>query len=199
MDTVVDHRRPGAARSETARAAILKATAELIESGGYDHLTIEGIAARAKVGKPTIYRWWSSKSELIAECLVDSALLPDVFVLERSNDVMSDITEWFREVVRFTSVERHAALIRSLVAAAADNREVAAQLTSRLGAHPDSLDGRLADAVALGQLVPDAPIAHIREELLGAIILRAIGGPAFSDDDAALFVRVAISGSLSHA
>ena len=58
-------RRPGAARSEKARLAILQATAELIAINGYEHLTIEGIAARAKVGKPTIYRWWASKSELI--------------------------------------------------------------------------------------------------------------------------------------
>jgi AcrR family transcriptional regulator len=196
MQVAVDHRRPGAARSESARAAILKAASDLIKTEGYDHLTIEGIAARAKVGKPTIYRWWASKSALIAECLVNDALLPDVFPLQTTDDIVEDITEWFREVVRFTSVERNAALIRSLVAAAADNREVGEQLTSRLGAHPDSLDGRLAEGVRLGQLAPDTSVTHLRELLIGVIIVRAIGGQELTDDDAVQFVRIALSGSL---
>ncbi len=197
MDVAEDHRRPGAARSETARAAILKATAELIESEGYDHLTIEGIAARAKVGKPTIYRWWSSKSELIAECLVDNALLPDVFSPPSTDDIIGDLTNWYGVVIRFAQVERNAALIRSLVVAGANNREVAEQLYNRLGAHPDSLDGRLEEGVRRGQLMSNAPIAHIRDLLIGAVVLRVISGDGFLDSDADPFVRAALSGSLA--
>ena len=41
--------------------AILVAAAELIAEVGYRKLSIEAIAARAGVGKQTIYRWWPSK------------------------------------------------------------------------------------------------------------------------------------------
>ncbi len=96
MPAVAPPRRPGAARNEKARLAILRAASELIAIEGYDHLTIEGIAARAKVGKPTIYRWWSSKSELLAECLVDDTLMPDSFRPQTTDDVVDDITRLVR-------------------------------------------------------------------------------------------------------
>ena len=50
--------------------AILEAAAALFAESGYEHLTIEGIARRAGVGKQTIYRWWSSKGDVIAEAIL---------------------------------------------------------------------------------------------------------------------------------
>jgi AcrR family transcriptional regulator len=71
--------RRGAVRSEAARTAVLAATSSLIERLGYERVTIEGIASEAGVGKQTIYRWWPSKSAVVAECLLEGALLPETF------------------------------------------------------------------------------------------------------------------------
>ena len=46
---------------------ILNAVAEALSEYDYDQLTIEDIAARAGVGKSTIYRWWKHKSDLVLD------------------------------------------------------------------------------------------------------------------------------------
>ncbi len=45
----------------------------MLERDGYKRLTIEGIAARAGVGKQTIYRWWPSKAALVMEAYISAA------------------------------------------------------------------------------------------------------------------------------
>src|SRR6266508_4745192 len=67
--------RPGRKRSEDTRLAILAAAFELVGEVGYAGLTMEGIAARAGAGKPTVYRWWPSKADVLLEALATKAEL----------------------------------------------------------------------------------------------------------------------------
>src|SRR5262245_26891595 len=60
----------GRPRSERARRAILKAASTLFEEGGYAAATIEAIAARSRVAKTTIYRWWPNRAALMVELLL---------------------------------------------------------------------------------------------------------------------------------
>jgi AcrR family transcriptional regulator len=57
----------GRPRSARSHRAILAATQQLLVERPYREVTIEGIAARAGVGKQTIYRWWPSKAALVLE------------------------------------------------------------------------------------------------------------------------------------
>lgn len=57
----------GRRRSDRSHRAIIAATQELLLERAYADLTIEGIAARAGVGKQTIYRWWPSRAALVLE------------------------------------------------------------------------------------------------------------------------------------
>lgn len=61
--------RRGAAREE----AILRATAELVGELGYDGVTVDAIAGRARASKATMYRRWASKAELVAAALRHAA------------------------------------------------------------------------------------------------------------------------------
>jgi AcrR family transcriptional regulator len=58
-------RRPGRPRSERAEQAILDATLEAIAERGVDGVGCEDVAARAGVGKATLYRRWPGKEDLL--------------------------------------------------------------------------------------------------------------------------------------
>lgn len=59
--------RPGRPRNEAAEshAAIMDAVYELLKERHARDLTMEAVARRAGVGKPTLYKWWPSKAALI--------------------------------------------------------------------------------------------------------------------------------------
>jgi AcrR family transcriptional regulator len=63
----------GRPRSAFADRAILEATVRLLGERGYQALTMEAVAAEAGVGKPTLYRRYSSKAELVAAALLGIA------------------------------------------------------------------------------------------------------------------------------
>jgi AcrR family transcriptional regulator len=60
-------------RSEKSYRAILKSTLAILAEKGYGALTIESIAAKARVSKQTIYRWWASKAAIVLEALTNHA------------------------------------------------------------------------------------------------------------------------------
>jgi AcrR family transcriptional regulator len=69
MTSEAQTRGRGRPRSEEAHRAILAAVVELLPEQGLQGLTIEAVAARAGVGKTTIYRRWKTKNELIVEAI----------------------------------------------------------------------------------------------------------------------------------
>ncbi len=62
-------RGPGRPLDPTRDDAIIGATLAGLSEVGYDRLTIDMVAARAKVGKATLYRRWSSKADLVIDAL----------------------------------------------------------------------------------------------------------------------------------
>jgi len=63
----VRQRPPGRPRSERARKAVIRSTLALLKRSGFNELTIEAVAAHARVGKATIYRWWPNKADLVID------------------------------------------------------------------------------------------------------------------------------------
>jgi AcrR family transcriptional regulator len=64
-----EHRRPGRPRSEQAEQSIIEATLDLFAEQGFEGVCVEAVAARAGVGKATIYRRWPNKEELLLAAL----------------------------------------------------------------------------------------------------------------------------------
>jgi AcrR family transcriptional regulator len=70
MDSsAAQRRRPGRPRSEQADKAILAAALDLFAECGPDALGIEQVAARAGVGKATIYRRWPGKEDMLVDAI----------------------------------------------------------------------------------------------------------------------------------
>lgn len=178
--------RTGPVRSEAARVAILEATAALVAARGYEQLTIEGVAERAGVGKQTIYRWWRSKGALVAECLMDGRLFDDRLALPDTGDVRADMRAWLLAVFEVMAAEP--ALVRSLVAAAAEHQEVGARLRESL-AGSASVSGRLDAAIGTtANLRPGTSTEQLAEALIGAVVLRALSREPAGPADAELLV-----------
>ena len=68
-DVSTAHRRPGRPRSEQAERAIIDAALSLFAEYGPDGVCMEQVAARAGVGKATIYRRWPGKEDLLLDAL----------------------------------------------------------------------------------------------------------------------------------
>jgi AcrR family transcriptional regulator len=76
--------RLGRKRDPSRDADILDAALDVLAETGYDGMTIDQVAARARAGKATLYRRWASKSELVIDAVacmkrgsLDPANLPD--------------------------------------------------------------------------------------------------------------------------
>ncbi|HEX4279777.1 MAG TPA: TetR/AcrR family transcriptional regulator [Solirubrobacteraceae bacterium] len=67
-------------RIERSRMVILEAAVEELAAEGYGGVTIESVAARAGVGKSTIYRHWRDKLDLIADAFetFHEQMVPDL-------------------------------------------------------------------------------------------------------------------------
>jgi len=65
--------RKGRPPSEAAasHAAIMDAVYALLQSRSVRDVTMEEVAKRAKVGKPTLYKWWPTKASLVLAMLCE--------------------------------------------------------------------------------------------------------------------------------
>lgn len=188
--TVTD-RRGGAPRSEAARLAILRATARLFLEKGFGQLSIEGIAAEAGVGKQTIYRWWPTKSDLVAEALIEGMLMPEQVVPRFDGTLRDDLARWMRTVLAFVDDPEHDEMLKSLVAAGTINPAIGERVRDNLGADAD-LVRRLEQGVSDGELPAEAPIASIVELLIGAIVLRIVARSDADDGEAERLVDIVL-------
>jgi AcrR family transcriptional regulator len=98
-------RRPGRPRSEQAEQAILEAALEVFAECGPDAMGIEQVAARAGVGKATIYRRWPGKEELLLDAV---AALCSPLPRPQGRSVRADLTALLEALCREATDPRRA-------------------------------------------------------------------------------------------
>ncbi|MCI1218475.1 TetR/AcrR family transcriptional regulator [Bifidobacterium crudilactis] len=117
------HGKFGRPRSEKARTAILHAVDDLVVEIGYGAVTIKSIAERAGVSRQTIYRWWSTKAEILLEAIViDARDELDVPVQDNSDD---NLVAYLDALITFLVSSPAGIAYRSLVGASQYDPSVA--------------------------------------------------------------------------
>ncbi|MFI7136852.1 TetR/AcrR family transcriptional regulator [Streptomyces massasporeus] len=149
-------------RSEKSRRAIYDAALALVVEAGYAKTTIEGIAARAGVGKQTIYRWWSSKADVLMEAFLDLAEQSveeagsTPYAFPDTGDLAADLKGVLRATVDELRDPRFEAPSRALAAEGVVNEQLGRELVAKL--MQPSLDlyiDRLRAAQEAGQVRPE--------------------------------------------
>src|ERR1700678_3694408 len=118
----------GRPRSERARIAVLHAVDDLLVEVGYAAMTMKGIAERAGVGRQTVYRWWSTKAEILFEASVLDAA--SELASEPQQSSIDDLTEYLEAVSRFLTVSPAGAAYRALLGESQHDPAVAKLIAS---------------------------------------------------------------------
>jgi AcrR family transcriptional regulator len=161
-------------RSERSRRAILTAATDLVHEVGYRKLTIEAIAARAGVGKQTIYRWWPSKGAVVLDGFLAAVNeSPDDLSLPDTGDVAADLRAVVRAIVAELADATLSGTTRALMIEMQDDPEFADMVRERLLAPQlRAIADRLRAAQQAGQLRADLDLPVAVELLVGPLYHR---------------------------
>src|ERR1700692_293113 len=153
-------------RSEEARLAVLEAADDLLVEHGFAGVTIEGIAARAGVAKQTIYRWWSSKTDILMDALLQDAA--EQLTPADHADLAEDLRDQLSRVAAFLTRSAEGAVCRALIGPAQHHPAFAADFRARFLSEQRERDRLPLDrAIARGQLPAGTDVPSDVDELLG--------------------------------
>ncbi|RPA19862.1 TetR/AcrR family transcriptional regulator [Gordonia sp. OPL2] len=160
-------------RSEKSRRAVLTAARELVSEREYAKVTIEAIAARAGVGKQTIYRWWPSKGAVILDAFLALSEGDEGLELPDTGDLAADLKAVMRATVAEFADPAFEAPLRALNTQIADDPDLAALYREKLAEPLDQAKKmRLRSAQQAGQLDPDADLDLMLEVLYAPVFQR---------------------------
>ena len=171
----------GRPRDPEVDAAILAATLGLLAEVGYAGFTIAEVARRARVGKPTVYRRWGQKSQLVVEAMATQ--MPGETGV-RIGSVAEQLLDY---ATRLSVTLTHTPLGRvlpGLVAEMATDPQLAASYRSLI---IEPTRRRWREAVERGiqtaELLPDTDVEFVLDALAGPLYVRLLitGAPANPD------------------
>lgn len=151
-------------RVPRSRDAILQAAGDLCREQGYAAVTMESIASRARVGKPTLYRWWPSKGAVFLDVLLDKIVEPAI-ELPDTGDIARDLRTWIRGFAELFTDPYSRQLLVGLLGAAQGDTELATMLREKVQRPLQAGNQqRIIAAQAVGELPAMDPV--LLEELL---------------------------------
>jgi AcrR family transcriptional regulator len=185
--------RRGRPRSDAAHRKILDATRELLSEEGFSDLRLEHVAARAGVGKATIYRRWGSKEALAQELLAELAA-PHIAVAE-SDDTREELLAAVVNPMRAVTDTPFGPVIRALLSQIAVNPTLGDPFRATVvRARRDEIARVIARGIARGDLRRDADVDVATELLVGPVYFRLMFGGELTLDFANRVVDSVLAG-----
>lgn len=152
--------------STSRRNAILEATLALVVEVGYDRTTMDSVAARAGVGKATIYRWWAGKPELVIDAVHHRSRRETVEADHGS--LRADLRHLVDDLIAVVRAE--APVMLGVGVALHQHPELAHAMRSTLTVEEQHRMARVvARAIARGEL-PDGPMPVLAYEIAPSLI-----------------------------
>ena len=168
-----DHRGNRYRRSDDARLAVLQAADDLLSEIGFAAVTIEGIAARAGVGKQTIYRWWQSKADVLMEAFAEDAL-QDLKPPDTGN-LRGDLKAHLNNTAKFLTESDAGAVFRALAGQIQHDPVMAIRFRTEYFERQREQDRiPLRRAIERGELPANTDIDMAVDRLLGPIYFRVL-------------------------
>jgi AcrR family transcriptional regulator len=114
-------------------ARVHEAVLALVRERGFARLTMEGIAARAEVGKQTLYRSWPSTGAILFDALLARSATPEGRVdLPDTGDLARDLETLLVATVAEMTDPDEERVLRAVTAELQTDETLASQLRSRL-------------------------------------------------------------------
>jgi AcrR family transcriptional regulator len=180
-------RPPGRPRSESCRAAILEATADLLEEQPYAKVTIESIAERAGVSKQTIYKWWTGRGQIALHAY--SARQGTRIPVKDTGSVRGDLLYVLRLTCKLLRNGRYSETVAGLIAEAQSNPALAVEFRETfIAARRARITEILEQGMARGEVRANIDVPLVIDLMYGPLWYRLLLRNAPLDDAFAVAV-----------
>ena len=149
---------------------MLEAADNLLAEVGFAAVTIEGIAARAGVGKQTIYRWWPSKTDVLMDAFLDDAV--QHLIPQDSGNLGRDLRAHLRHLAEFLTQSDAGTVFRALAGQAQHDAKMAERFRrDYLGQQRQVGRAPFQRAIERGELPADTDIDLAVDQLVDEVEL----------------------------
>jgi AcrR family transcriptional regulator len=150
-------------------AEILEATLQVLVDVGYDRLTMDAVALRARASKATLYRRWNSKLRLVIDALLTTKQAPDV---PDTGSLREDLYAMFCGIGGMTDPEAVGTFASIITAVGRDPEFAQAFRTEVIGLKIAASQQVWERARARGEIRPDADLSLLEPALAGIVLHR---------------------------
>jgi AcrR family transcriptional regulator len=167
-------RGPGRPRNEAGRQQVMQAAWDLVVDKPVRNVTMEAIAARSAVTKPTIYRWWSSRNALMIDAVFARAA--DQLTFDDSLDARRALTAQLHRVIELLD-SRFGEILAEILAEGQSDPTTLASFRSRFfDVQRVQVRGLIERGIAEGVFDPGLDVELAMDLIYGPLYLRRLVG-----------------------